>query len=36
MNYDNELRQQALALSDEIDVKKAAEQLGIPYYSLTT
>lgn len=36
MNYDNEFRQQALALSDEIGVKKAAEQLGIPYYTLTT
>lgn len=36
MNYDNEFRQQAVALSDEIGPKKAAEQLGIPYYTLTT
>lgn len=34
MNYDNEFRQEALKLSDEIGVKKAAEQLGIPYYTL--
>ena len=36
MNYDNEFRIQAVTLSDEIGVKKAAEQLGIPYYTLTT
>ena len=35
MNYDNEFRQEALKLSDEIGVKKAAEQLGVPYYTLS-
>jgi transposase len=34
MNYDNEFKQEALKLSDEIGVKKASEQLGIPYYTL--
>ena len=35
MRYDNGFRQEALKLSDEIGVKKAAEQLGIPYYTLS-
>ena len=34
MNYDNEFKQEALKLSDEIGVKKASEQLGVPYYTL--
>ena len=34
MHYDNSFKQEALALSDEIGVRKAAEQLGIPYYTL--
>ena len=34
MQYDNYFKQEALKLSDEIGVKKAAEQLGIPYYTL--
>ena len=29
MRYDKEFKQQALLLSDEIGVKKAAEQLGV-------
>ena len=34
MQYDNSFKQEALELSDEIGVGKAAEQLGIPYYTL--
>ena len=34
MQYDNLFKQEALELSDEIGVRKAAEQLGIPYYTL--
>ena len=34
MQYDNSFKLEALALSDEIGVRKAAEQLGIPYYTL--
>jgi len=32
--YDKEFREQALRLSDEVGVKKAAEQLGIVYGTL--
>jgi transposase len=32
--YDKEFREQALKLSDELGVKKAAEQLGIVYGTL--
>lgn len=35
MQYDKEFKLQALELSDDIGVKKAAEQLGIPYYTLS-
>lgn len=35
MRYDNSFKMEALELSDEIGVKKAAEQLGIPYYTLS-
>ncbi len=34
MQYDKEFKLQALELSDDIGVRKAAEQLGIPYYTL--
>ena len=34
MRYDNEFKQQALKLSDEIGVKAAAAQLGLKYYTL--
>ena len=34
MQYDNSFKLEALELSDEIGVRKAAEQLGIPYYTL--
>jgi transposase len=34
MRYDNSFKLEALELSDEIGVRKAAEQLGIPYYTL--
>lgn len=34
MKYDKEFKLQALQLSDEIGVKKAAEQLGLKYYTL--
>ena len=33
-NYSKEFKAEALRLSDEIGVKKAASQLGIPYYTL--
>ena len=32
--YSKEFKEEALKLSDEIGVKKAASQLGIPYYTL--
>ncbi|BAK98884.1 putative transposase orfA for insertion sequence element [Oscillibacter valericigenes Sjm18-20] len=31
--YDKEFKEEAVKLSDEIGVKQAAAQLGIPYYS---
>lgn len=34
MNYSKEFKAEALKLSDEIGVKKAAAQLGIKYYTL--
>jgi hypothetical protein len=34
MQYDNSFKQEPLKLSDEIGVRKATEQLGIPYYTL--
>ena len=35
MTYDKSFKEEAVRLSDEIGVKKASEQLGIPYYTLT-
>ena len=35
MKYSKEFRQEALKLSDEIGVKKAASQLGVQYYTLS-
>lgn len=32
--YSNEFKKEAIKLSDEIGVKKAAGQLGLPYYTL--
>ena len=32
--YSKEFKEEALRLSDEIGVQKAAKQLGIPYYTL--
>ena len=32
--YSNEFKKEAIRLSDEIGVKKAASQLGLPYYTL--
>ena len=32
--YSKEFKEEAVKLSDEIGVKKAAAQLGIPYYTL--
>lgn len=32
--YDKEFKEESVKLSDEIGVKQAAAQLGIPYYSL--
>ena len=32
--YSREFKAEALKLSDEIGVKKAASQLGLPYYTL--
>lgn len=34
MNYSKEFKEEALKLSDEIGVKKAATQLGLKYYTL--
>lgn len=34
MTYEKEFKIQAVKLSDEIGIKKAADQLGIPYYTL--
>lgn len=34
MQYDNSFKQEALELSDAIGVRKTAEQLSIPYYTL--
>lgn len=33
--YDKEFKEEAVKLSDEVGVKQAAAQLGIPYYTLT-
>lgn len=35
MKYSKELKEEALKLSDEIGLKKAAQQLGIQYYTLS-
>ena len=34
MQYDRTFKEEAVKLSDEIGVKAAAAQLGIPYYTL--
>ena len=34
--YDKEFREQAIELSDEVGIKKASEQLGIPYATLVS
>ncbi len=34
MKYEKSFKQEAVKLSDEIGIKKAAQQLGIPYYTL--
>ena len=33
--YNKQFKEEALKLSDEIGVKKAAAQLGLPYYTLS-
>ena len=35
MQYDKNFKEEAVKLSDEIGVKAAAAQLGIPYYTLS-
>lgn len=35
MKYSKEFKEEALKLSDEIGLKKAAQQLGIHYYTLS-
>ena len=35
MKYSKEFKEEALKLSDEIGLKKASEQLGIQYYTLS-
>ena len=35
MKYSKDFKEEALKLSDEIGVKKAAGQLGLPYYTLS-
>ena len=34
MKYSKEFRGEAIKLSDEIGVKKACQQLGLPYYTI--
>lgn len=34
MTYEKSFKEEAVKLSDEIGLKKASEQLGIPYYTL--
>lgn len=34
MTYDKAFKEEAVLLSDEIGVRKAAERLGVPYYTL--
>jgi len=34
MTYEKGFKEEAVRLSDEIGVRKASEQLGIPYYTL--
>lgn len=34
MKYDKSFKLEAVSLSDEVGVKKAADQLGIPYHTL--
>ena len=35
MKYSKEFKEEAIKLSDEIGLKKAAQQLGIQYYTLS-
>ena len=35
MTYEKSFKEEAVRLSDEIGVKKAVEQLGVSYYTLT-
>lgn len=35
LKYSKEFKEEALKLSDEIGLKKAAQQLGIQYYTLS-
>ena len=35
MTYDKSFKEEAVRLSEEIGVKKASEQLGVPYHTLT-
>ena len=35
MKYSKDFKEEALKLSDEVGVKKAAAQLGLPYYTLS-
>ena len=35
MIYDKSFKEEAVRLSEGIGVKKASEQLGVPYYTLT-
>ena len=35
MRYSKTFKEEALKLSDEVGIKKAASQLGLPYYTLS-
>ena len=35
MKYSKDFKEEAIKLSDEVGVKKAAAQLGLPYYTLS-
>lgn len=34
MTYEKSFKEEAVKLSEEVGIRKAAEQLGIPYYTL--
>jgi len=35
MRYDTTFKEEAVKMSDEVGIKKTAEQLGVPYYTIS-